>query len=203
MALVAERWGLILELREFLREKRPVWGTCAGMIFLADRAAGVRLQSNFLLPCEGVASSDWFTGNAARTPHSPASARLCLTRQARRKVAKRCWEDWTAWCTATSSAHRSTASRRCCPAPPAYQVTPAAPAAPSARCSFAPLASWKRGPTWSSWQVCRRLALSCIILCPRRCFQELLQLVVLCVLGLGPNAELLAGWVSALGPCCL
>lgn len=40
MANVAERWGLIPDLRAFCAESRPVWGTCAGMIFLADRATG-------------------------------------------------------------------------------------------------------------------------------------------------------------------
>lgn len=41
MALIAERWGLIPELRSFAKEGRPIWGTCAGLIFLADRASGV------------------------------------------------------------------------------------------------------------------------------------------------------------------
>ncbi len=40
MALVAERWGLIPALRSFAGEGRPIWGTCAGMIFLAERAEG-------------------------------------------------------------------------------------------------------------------------------------------------------------------
>lgn len=40
MALVAERWGLIPELRSFHKSGRPIWGTCAGMIFLAERAEG-------------------------------------------------------------------------------------------------------------------------------------------------------------------
>ena len=40
MALVAERWGLIPELQQFARQGKPVWGTCAGLIFLADRATG-------------------------------------------------------------------------------------------------------------------------------------------------------------------
>lgn len=40
MALVAERWGLIPELRQFASEQRPIWGTCAGLIFLANRASG-------------------------------------------------------------------------------------------------------------------------------------------------------------------
>jgi 5'-phosphate synthase pdxT subunit len=43
MALVAEKWGLIPELQSFAKEGKPVWGTCAGMIFLAERAEGERL----------------------------------------------------------------------------------------------------------------------------------------------------------------
>ncbi len=43
MALVAERWGLIPELRQFAAEQRPIWGTCAGLIFLANRASGAWL----------------------------------------------------------------------------------------------------------------------------------------------------------------
>jgi hypothetical protein len=42
MALVAERWGLIPELKRFAAEQRPIWGTCAGLIFLANRASGGR-----------------------------------------------------------------------------------------------------------------------------------------------------------------
>ena len=45
MALVAERWGLIPELQRFAADtqrRRPMWGTCAGLIFLADRASGAR-----------------------------------------------------------------------------------------------------------------------------------------------------------------
>ena len=41
MALVAERWGLITELQSFAKQGKPIWGTCAGMIFLAERAEGV------------------------------------------------------------------------------------------------------------------------------------------------------------------
>lgn len=40
MALVAERWGLIPELRAFTGAGKPMWGTCAGMIFLANAADG-------------------------------------------------------------------------------------------------------------------------------------------------------------------
>lgn len=40
MAHIAERWGLIPELQAFAKQGRPIWGTCAGMIFLAERAEG-------------------------------------------------------------------------------------------------------------------------------------------------------------------
>ena len=40
MALIAERWGLIPELRSYAKGGHPIWGTCAGLIFLADRASG-------------------------------------------------------------------------------------------------------------------------------------------------------------------
>lgn len=40
MGLVAERWGLVEPLRTWVRAGKPVWGTCAGMILLASRAAG-------------------------------------------------------------------------------------------------------------------------------------------------------------------
>ncbi len=40
MGLVAERWGLVEPLRGWVRSGRPVWGTCAGLILLAERATG-------------------------------------------------------------------------------------------------------------------------------------------------------------------
>lgn len=40
MAHIAQRWGLIPELKNFAEQGRPMWGTCAGLIFLADRASG-------------------------------------------------------------------------------------------------------------------------------------------------------------------
>ena len=40
MGLVAERWGLVEPLRAWVRGGKPVWGTCAGMILLADHAVG-------------------------------------------------------------------------------------------------------------------------------------------------------------------
>lgn len=36
IAIVAERWNLMELLRRWIREDKPIWGTCAGMILLAD-----------------------------------------------------------------------------------------------------------------------------------------------------------------------
>ncbi|MEZ4870594.1 MAG: pyridoxal 5'-phosphate synthase glutaminase subunit PdxT [Caldilineaceae bacterium] len=38
MGLVAERWGLVEPLRRWVHDGHPTWGTCAGMILLADHA---------------------------------------------------------------------------------------------------------------------------------------------------------------------
>lgn len=48
MAHIAERWGLIPELRSFAEQGMPIWGTCAGLIFLADRASGQQLSQRSL-----------------------------------------------------------------------------------------------------------------------------------------------------------
>lgn len=49
MGLIAERWGLIAPLREWLRMGRPTWGTCAGMILLADKVEGQKEGGQSLL----------------------------------------------------------------------------------------------------------------------------------------------------------
>ena len=46
MANIAERWGLIPDLRSYSEASRPVWGTCAGLIFLAERATGEGLAGS-------------------------------------------------------------------------------------------------------------------------------------------------------------
>ena len=38
MAIIGERWGLFPLLKEWVFEKKPIWGTCAGMILLSDHA---------------------------------------------------------------------------------------------------------------------------------------------------------------------
>lgn len=40
MALIAERWGLLPRLKELVKEGLPMWGTCAGMILLANNLQG-------------------------------------------------------------------------------------------------------------------------------------------------------------------
>jgi 5'-phosphate synthase pdxT subunit len=49
MGLVAERWGLVAPLRHWVRSGRPTWGTCAGMILLAERATGQKQGGQPLL----------------------------------------------------------------------------------------------------------------------------------------------------------
>lgn len=38
MGLIAERWGLVEPLRKWVQDGHPTWGTCAGMILLANQA---------------------------------------------------------------------------------------------------------------------------------------------------------------------
>jgi 5'-phosphate synthase pdxT subunit len=49
MGLVAERWGMVGPLRAWVEAGRPTWGTCAGMILLAERATGQKQGGQPLL----------------------------------------------------------------------------------------------------------------------------------------------------------
>lgn len=49
MGLIAERWGMVEPLRAWVRDGRPIWGTCAGMILLAARATGQKQGGQPLL----------------------------------------------------------------------------------------------------------------------------------------------------------
>ncbi|KAL2267319.1 hypothetical protein VTJ83DRAFT_4596 [Remersonia thermophila] len=43
MAIVARRLGLLDPLREFVKvQRKPVWGTCAGLVMLAEQASAVK-----------------------------------------------------------------------------------------------------------------------------------------------------------------
>jgi 5'-phosphate synthase pdxT subunit len=49
MGLVAERWGLVEPLRRWVHSGQPTWGTCAGMILLAERATAQKQGGQPLL----------------------------------------------------------------------------------------------------------------------------------------------------------
>jgi len=49
MALIAERWGLVQPLKAWVAAGKPTWGTCAGMILLADRATGQKQGGQALI----------------------------------------------------------------------------------------------------------------------------------------------------------
>jgi pyridoxal 5'-phosphate synthase pdxT subunit len=49
MALIAERWGLVAPLRHWVHSGKPTWGTCAGMILLAEQAVGQKQGGQALL----------------------------------------------------------------------------------------------------------------------------------------------------------
>ena len=38
MAIIAKKWDLFTPLRNWVKEGKPIWGTCAGMILLSDHA---------------------------------------------------------------------------------------------------------------------------------------------------------------------
>lgn len=45
MALIAQEWGLLTDLQDFAKTDKPIWGTCAGLIFLAKRCTGLALST--------------------------------------------------------------------------------------------------------------------------------------------------------------
>jgi 5'-phosphate synthase pdxT subunit len=49
MAKLAEFHNLFPALREFVKTGKPVWGTCAGLIFLADKAVGQKIGGQELV----------------------------------------------------------------------------------------------------------------------------------------------------------
>jgi 5'-phosphate synthase pdxT subunit len=49
MGLIAERWGLVEPLRRWVHGGHPTWGTCAGMILLAERATGQKRGGQLLI----------------------------------------------------------------------------------------------------------------------------------------------------------
>ncbi|GIV78777.1 pyridoxal 5'-phosphate synthase glutaminase subunit PdxT [Litorilinea aerophila] len=49
IGLIAARWGLVEPLRRWVQTGRPIWGTCAGMILLAEQATGQKAGGQPLL----------------------------------------------------------------------------------------------------------------------------------------------------------
>jgi pyridoxal 5'-phosphate synthase pdxT subunit len=49
VGMIAERWGLVEPLRHWVHSGQPTWGTCAGMILLAERAIGQKQGGQPLL----------------------------------------------------------------------------------------------------------------------------------------------------------
>ncbi|EFN57206.1 hypothetical protein CHLNCDRAFT_11969, partial [Chlorella variabilis] len=82
MALVAERWGLIPELRQFAAQQRPIWGTCAGLIFLADRASGMKEGGQALLGGLDCTVQRNFFGAQINSFETQLPAPACLPRSA-------------------------------------------------------------------------------------------------------------------------
>ena len=78
MALVARRWNLMEPLRAFAQSGRPVWGTCAGLIFLAGAAINVKQGGQELVGGLDVEVARNFFGaqiNSFET-HLPAPAAI-------------------------------------------------------------------------------------------------------------------------------
>lgn len=49
MGLIAQRWGLVEPLQDWVAGGRPTWGTCAGMILLSERATGQKRGGQMLV----------------------------------------------------------------------------------------------------------------------------------------------------------
>lgn len=62
ISLIAERWGLIDPLRDWVKAGKPVWGTCAGLILLADRIEGGKPGGQALIGGLDVTASRNFFG---------------------------------------------------------------------------------------------------------------------------------------------
>jgi 5'-phosphate synthase pdxT subunit len=54
MALIGEKWGIFPALQAWIREGKPVWGTCAGMILLSDSAVMQKVGGQALVGGMGV-----------------------------------------------------------------------------------------------------------------------------------------------------
>ncbi len=75
MGLIAERLGMMAPLRAWSAAKRPCWGTCAGMIMLADRAEGQMAGGQSLLGGLDVTVSRNFFGAQCESFEAPLQLR--------------------------------------------------------------------------------------------------------------------------------
>lgn len=79
MALIAEEWGLLDELREFAKSSKPIWGTCAGLIFLAKHcAAGEKEGGQALIGTLNVEVARNFFGSQIHSFEAKLKAPACL-----------------------------------------------------------------------------------------------------------------------------
>ncbi len=49
IGLIAARWQLVAPLQAWVQAGKPIWGTCAGLILLADRAVGQKADGQPLI----------------------------------------------------------------------------------------------------------------------------------------------------------
>ena len=170
MALIAERWGLIPDLRRFAADGYPIWGTCAGLIFLADRATGrlsIQNEATMLHALVHIHQNIWAVHSAFVPERSNGvdlksivetlvgsnpTGREFFVPQARKRGAKRCWAGLIAWCSAITSVPKYTVSRLQSLLPPVSKML--APIKETSKlCSFELLLSWTVGKGWKYWPI--------------------------------------------------
>lgn len=66
IALGAQRSGLLEPLREWVRQGKPAWGTCAGMIMLAREAVGGKKQQELVGGWDGRVSRNGWGSQVSR-----------------------------------------------------------------------------------------------------------------------------------------
>jgi len=75
MGLIAERLGMLEPLRAWSAARKPCWGTCAGMIMLADRAEGQKAGGQSLLGGLDITVSRNFFGAQCASFEAPLQLR--------------------------------------------------------------------------------------------------------------------------------
>jgi len=70
MALVAERNGMLDKLKEWVEKGKPVWGTCAGTIFLAKHATHTKSGGQALLNKMDITVDRNFFGRQINSFHT-------------------------------------------------------------------------------------------------------------------------------------